>query len=96
MENTGKKRKRDRYIKIDDKMRQCTFWLNKKIYDNTIIKKKVGLFRDIVRGIMKTIDEIKSHLPLKSIRRHKKINLRGLRQLGCAAVCKPFMNIQQA
>ncbi|KAI8354071.1 hypothetical protein BD560DRAFT_408043 [Blakeslea trispora] len=72
MDSTKIKRKRGSYTKATDKMRWGVYWLHSEGYDNTTIGKKVGLVRETVRSIVKTIEETGSPLPRKSTGRPKK------------------------
>ena len=63
--NKGNKRKRGSYTKVTDKMRWDVYQLNKEGYNNATIGKKVRLAREIVRDILKTIEETNTPLPRK-------------------------------
>ncbi|OBZ82801.1 hypothetical protein A0J61_09147 [Choanephora cucurbitarum] len=80
MNNTETKPKRGSYTKVTEKMRWGAYWFNKEGCNNTTIGKKVWLAREIVRDIVKTIEETNTPLPLKFTDRSKKTNFRSLRQ----------------
>ncbi|RCI06187.1 hypothetical protein CU098_005236, partial [Rhizopus stolonifer] len=96
MNSTDNKRKRVKYNERDNKNYWSVHWLYKKDHNNTVVGRKIGLPREIVRDIVKRIEETGSLVPHVPPGTPKKTDSRGIRYLETVVKLNPFISIQEA